>query len=73
MKIRNIYLIGIVATAIIAFFTSFDVKPDASFINLFGYEVGANFTHNLWLKLFGFACLFMYLVNPTRKLDEKTR
>jgi len=73
MKIRNFYLIGLIASSVIALYTSLGVKPDASFINLFGYEFGANFTHNLWLKVFGFACLFMYLVNPTKKLDEKAR
>lgn len=72
MKIRNFYLIVFLLSTAFVLVTSFNVKPEAASVSLFGYEVGANFTHNLWVKVLGFVALFMYILNPTKKLDEKT-
>lgn len=72
MKIRNIYLTVFILSAICVLVSSFNAQPDAKLVNLFGYNVGLNFTHNTWIKVLGFVALCMYIFNPTKKLDEKT-
>jgi len=70
MKIRNVYLTVFLLSVICVLISSINVKPEVGSISLFGYQVGANFTHNLWLKLLGFAALFMYILNPTFKSSK---
>ena len=67
MKRRNFYLTICVLSAICVLASSLNVTPDATMFNLFGYNVGLNFTHNPWIKLIGFTSLCLYLFNPTFK------
>jgi hypothetical protein len=72
MKIRNLYLTVFLLSVICVLISSIDVNPDATMVNLFGYKIGVNFTHYLWVKVLGFAALFMYIFTPSKKVNEKT-
>jgi len=67
MKIRNVYLTVLLLSLAFVVLSSFDVKPDATMLNLSGYNIGLNFTHNLVVKIIGFVALFLYVLNPSFK------
>jgi hypothetical protein len=67
MKLRNVYLTVFILSAIFVALSAFDTAPDAKIINLFGYNVGMNFTHNIWVKVLGILAFSMYIFNPTFK------
>ena len=70
MKIKNVYLTVFILSAICVMLSAFDTAPDAKLLNLFGYNVGINFTHNMWIKVLGIVALCMYVFNPTFKSVE---
>jgi len=67
MKRRNIYLILSLLSVITLLSLSLNVAPDAKITNLFGYNIGLNFTHYWWLKLIGFVSICLYTFNPSFK------
>jgi hypothetical protein len=67
MKLRNVYLTIFLLALINLIALSVNVAPDAKVINLFGYNVGVNFTHYWWLKLIGFISIVLYYFDPSFK------
>lgn len=70
MKIKNVYLTIFLLSLICVLISSINVNPDATMLNLFGYKIGLNFTHNVWLRIIGFISLFLYIFNPLSKKQQ---
>lgn len=67
MKIRTIYLIVSLLCVLSVMISSIGVQPDTTVFHFYGYSVGINFTHNVWIKVLGFISLFLFIFNYNKK------
>lgn len=71
MKIRTIYLIVMLLCIACVMISSIGVQPDATMLHLHGYSIGINFTHNVWIKIIGFVCLCLFIINYKKSNNAK--